>query len=320
MPNPDDPIWCELARHAGECDAAKLDLLNLVYVSRMSLRWAKSAQDAYATEELSRMIEKLDRAAREVKRQAVFSIVSLGIGFGINAALLLSKGASLAPLLQGGVQLWTASGQVAGRTLQFSALGRSFSLVGTNAFYAAGYNLHQIIASQVPKVAILAAAKVDSSGDVGRGLADAQRWGRFSAAMSEYERALDRAMRRGFAAGASGDQQHMTVIRTAAANDQLNDLRERIAADLERIAQAHGGSASERRMLKLGALVDLWHGVWQWCEARIPAAARDYAAQIEQQLRRLRTLPFVVDDSMARLQDELTKARHPSLQLSGIPR
>jgi len=264
-------VWTELAKLAGDCDGRKFHILNVLYLSEMSNRWLKSAQDAHATEELHRDIEKLDAARKEILRQAGFAIASLGVGFAVNLALLANAGQSVSPLLTGGIQLWTRSGTALGAAPAIMAparLGGQVALgVAINPLYAAGYTLEQLLGVAAASFAVFAAAKVDSSPKPG--LPQMLTTERARAALTDYQKAMEEAIRRGFK---DFPDQPLATLLSAAANGKLGDLREKIDQDLDRVlkAQAATRTQSERYLMKYGALVDIWYSAWQGCEKKLP--------------------------------------------------
>lgn len=280
-----EAIWKELARALGQYNGNVFTIEVINTVHSLSLRWVKSAQDAAVTNELNRVIENLDRARQEVIKHSLFAVASLGVGFVAELALL-SRAGQAGRLFQLRPQMWRAplstyaplvsggSGAVqTGRlSLQFSESGIAAVQATQTAFRAAHpllvapELLLQRLAASAAQVLLFTAAKVDMSGKPAKAIQDGQRNRKFRQAMSEYDRALENALRHGLQNGAPQNKQHYRVILGAAAAGKLNDLRNKISDDIDKLLDRKGHTGTEKSAMKLSLLIDLWYGVYQWAE------------------------------------------------------
>jgi len=252
----------------------------------LALRWTKSAQDAYVTNESMLIIENLDRASRAVLFNAVISIASLGVGFAAQLAIFARAGQA-GRLLTGGMQMWRAplavyaplvsEGAAAVPALSAEAVAAGTTArIATHPLMVAPHLFQQNVVRAGAQFLLFAAFKSDFKSQTGMkptyNPTVLHRRYKDWKAMSDYEQAFARAVNEGLQANMPANKPYMKTICRASAKGELNNLRNEISSMFDKTIKKDSKMAdltdAQRSAIKLSTLISLWLEVFRWAEQR----------------------------------------------------
>lgn len=314
MPDPSNQeiIWKHLAEKVGKWQGEAFTLNNIQRVKMLALRWTKSAQDAYVTNESEIVVENLDKASRAVLFNAIISIASLGVGFAAQLAIFARAGQA-GRLLSGGVQMWRAplavyaplvsEGATAVPALTAEAVAAgSATRIALHPLMVAPQLFLQEAARAGAQFLMFTAFKSDFKSHSGMKASHNptllrsryQEW----KAMTDYEKAFSKAVDEGLQANMHASKPYFKTICEASAIGKLNELRNEISSMLDKSIQKNPKmaelSVSQISAIKLSTLINLWLEVYRWAQQREIAIIQNMAqtkAEIDQLKRQADTLP-----------------------------